>query len=366
VTTLAVPRSALGRLVPLGTGGTARIHRTPDFSVPEAKDLVFKEYRKKILTSAGPALLPGLSGLVEFPTRLEDTPRRLWGERIIWPLRVVLDDGGAAVGIIMPLIAASFFEKLRLPSGDRPSRPREVELLFGSEADTAKLGLAAVQVMTRLLVCAQIARSYGLMHHAGVVVGDISGRNVLYDTRNPDRPTVLVLDTDSARLEGTRSVFGAQPHTPRWEPPEALAAGRQLALERRSGQSPDRRLHQLNHLSMVQSKETDVYKFGLLVVRMLDHGRNRTANRDPAVACQVLRGHLGRHAAALLERTLDGDPKARPSMREWYRTMGGHPPEPSRRPAPVLPGPAGPVVSGDWILVEGTGWVRRGATGPPG
>ena len=83
--------------------------------------------------------------------------------------------------------------------------------------------MPAINLQARLSVITQVAATYAMMHKANVIVGDISGRNVIFDPTGP-HPNILVVDADRARVAGTRSVFSSQPHTPHWEAPEALAA----------------------------------------------------------------------------------------------------------------------------------------------
>ena len=105
-----------------------------------------------------------------------------------------------------------------------------------------------------------------------------------------------------------------------------------------------------------------MYKFGLMVVRILDYGRQRTQNKNPEKARRVLQARVSGAAARLLDRTLGDDPKARPTMDEWYRAFRG-------RTVPSAPRPvrtessSGPsqerAARPGWRLVEGTGWVRE-------
>src|SRR4051812_25120014 len=89
---LTVPRSALGPLRQLGKGGTALVYRAPRFAMPDVGDVVYKEYKKSTRDHAGPALKPGLLAFARFRETLVDRQRTLWDERIVWPLRVVVDD----------------------------------------------------------------------------------------------------------------------------------------------------------------------------------------------------------------------------------------------------------------------------------
>jgi hypothetical protein len=366
---LTVNRAALGRLEPLGKGGTAVVYRAPDFALPDVDVTVYKEYKQSTRAHAGPSLLAGLLSLVRFREKLAVPQRRLWDERIVWPLRVVTNDEGAATGILMRLIPARFFQRLVGRTGDASLHPREVEKLFGSTEDMVRIGMPEADQRTRLGLVIQIAATYAMMHRAGVVVGDISGRNVVYDPSGT-RPEVLVVDADSARVEGTRSAFSNQPHTPHWEPPEALVAARTLRHAMRTGDTLAD-FGRLSNSTVVQSKATDVYKFGLLVIRILDYGRQRSVNRDPTLAVRRLRRAFGNEAGTLLLRTLSADPGQRPELREWYGLTRPISPGPRPEPTDPVTKPAPPSiadgqVNGAWVFVEGTGWVRRTPAGGGG
>lgn len=355
--TLLIGRGDLGTLEPLGKGGTALIYGLPDvpaesLGVVGAEGLVYKEYKPAIRQRAGPGLLPGLRALVAFrQTHLADQQRIRWDQRIIWPVRLVVDTEGAATGIVMPLIPYRFFQRVTKRAGPPQLEPREVEKLFGDVGTMRRIGMAPVPERLRVQLVAQIATTYAMMHRGGIVIGDISQRNLVYDPGG-GRPPVLALDTDSARVEGTRSAFSSQPHTPHWQPPEALA-----------------------NPSTAQSKRTDVYKFGLLVVRILDYGRGCSVNRDPATAVAILHRTLGRDVAKLLTASLADDPAGRPTLRDWYDAIYAGSRTRSESDSgsrtgrvvvePSLPSGSGGLldgmVVGDWVFVRDSGWHRRGS-----
>jgi hypothetical protein len=93
-----------------------------------------------------------------------------------------------------------------------------------------------------------------------------------------------------------------------------------------------------------QSVQTDVYKFGLMVVRVLDFGRRRAVNYDPTAAGRILRRYTGTYGENLLLRSLSDVPRDRPAMREWYDLTHGS--SASRTSCPM-------------VYVPGRGWVRR-------
>jgi hypothetical protein len=358
-----VDRTRLGGLVRLGSGGTAIVYRLPEFSLPGLPPLVFKEFKKKTREHAGPALRTGLVSLVQYRLRMDEERRQRWDGRIVWPLRVVVDeyDNGAACGILMPLIPARFFQTMLNRAAPPASKPREVDLLFGGDQDMARVGLAATSIRERLAIAVQIAKVYAYLHEGRMVAGDISGRNIVYDPTG-GRPRVLVVDADSARMEGGRGAFGSQPHTPHWEPPEAMAAVRHLRALQRHGGGDVATLSRLASQTTVQNKATDVYKLGLMLVRVVDHGRGRSVNRDPAKAVALFRRSWGRPAAALLERCVGDVPGDRPTARELYHSMRLLPPKSSSPPPdPPMPqtGAADGAEAGDFVYRAGLGWVRK-------
>jgi serine/threonine protein kinase len=370
MTDLTVPRNSLGRLDHLGKGGTAVVYSAPDVAIPGVPSVVYKEYNRATLQHAGPALTNSLLPFVRFREKLDPKLRSGWDTRIVWPLRIVVDERGAATGILMPLIEQRFFQTIRARSGRVSQAPREVDLLFGPHSDLARIGVAPIHDRTRLVLVARIATVYALMHKRGVVVGDVSARNIVYDPA-ASSPAVLIVDADSARIRGSRSAFSSQPHTPHWEPPEALAAMRALAAARKAGAPPSELQRYVNRVQ-VQNEATDVYKFGLMVLRILTPARGTSVNRDPARAIRILRQAHGLPAADLMASSCAVTPTDRPSMRDWHMVLTGRNIAPSGSPPTVdvrsQEESASPSarsrledgqVNGNWVYVEGTGWTRR-------
>jgi hypothetical protein len=356
ISTLEVPSSALGTPQYLTRGGTAKIYRLPGYSLPGGGSLIYKEYLRKIRQSAGPALRPGLLALVDFRARLTADIRDKLDQRAIWPLVVATAPDGKAAGIVIREIPGEFFHG---------SHVLEFQHLLNADDDARRAEFPVVDLPTRLLLLARFAEAMKLLHELGIIFGDVSSTNVAFSLGA--KPRIMLVDTDSARRKGTRGAFGAQPHTPMWEPPEALGAKRPLDYFKRLGAGSPGELSKLGDAWRRQTIETDVYKFGLMVVRVLDYGRQRTQNRHPDKARQVLRSRVSGAAARLLDQTLGDDPKARPTMDDWYQALRGRtvsPAPPGRTGLPVPSAgksadPDGPTRTGTgWRRVPGTGWVK--------
>ena len=338
--------SLLGTPQYLTRGGTAKIYRLPGFSLPGEGPLIYKEYLPKTRRDAGPALRPGLLALVDFRVRLTADDRAKLDQRAIWPLVVVTAPDGNALGIVVREINGDFFHG---------SRPLEFQHLHNADDDARRARFPVVDLPTRLLLLARFAEAMKLLHQLDIVFGDVSSKNVAFSLSA--KPRIMLVDTDSARKKATRGAFGGQPHTPMWEPPEALGAKRQLDYFKWLGTGSPRELSKLSHTWQRQTTATDVYKFGLMVVRVLDYGRQSTQNRRPDQARQVLRSTVGGAAARLLDRTLGDDPTARPTMDDWYQTLRGRTVSPARPGRPADPGASSRTGTG-WRRVPGTGWVK--------
>ncbi len=140
-----------------------------------------------------------------------------------------------------------------------------------------------------------------LLHELGIIFGDVSSKNVAFSLGA--KPRSMLVDTDSARRKGTRGAFGAH-RKPRCGNLPRRLRKRQLDYFKRLGTGSASELGRLADAWTRQTVETDVYKFGLMVVRVLDYGRRSTQNRRPDKARQVLRSTVSGAAARLLDRTL--------------------------------------------------------------
>ena len=72
------------------------------------------------------------------------------------------------------------------------------------------------------------------------------------------------LDTDAMRVKGTTSSLGAQPHTPDWEPPEALHA------KKRGDGGPQEQLSSFFKAPMVKNGHGPEHDFGKQQTMLLD------------------------------------------------------------------------------------------------
>ncbi|MCD2193611.1 hypothetical protein LQ327_09480 [Actinomycetospora endophytica] len=272
-----IRRSELGELGDeLGRGGQARVVALSQLRLPDVPGpLVFKEYKP------GHAPAHGLTGIVALRNTLTPARRAALDACTVWPVRVVRD-GPEIVGVVMPLIGDGFLQQRALPSGRVERAPREVQNLFVDPDLATRIGMPLMPLEARLTVCRDLAAALAVLHDLGVVFGDINAKNALF--RRANAASVLLVDTDAVRVRGSSAVV-RQLNSPDWEPPEGE----------------------------ILSQATDVYKFGLFLLRTLSPSAQASVARDATRAAALLEG-TGR---TLLDLTLHPDPAERPSAAHW-------------------------------------------------
>ncbi|MFC5287071.1 hypothetical protein ACFPM7_08410 [Actinokineospora guangxiensis] len=311
MTATAIPPSALGTLGPLlGKGGQAFVYAAPEVVLRDVPwPVVYKKYR--------PGHNPpgGLDKLVARRLRLDPLKRGRLDSLTAWPLRVVAD-ATAVHGVLVRLIPDSYFEERLLPSGTPDRSLREFQHLLIDPERARRLGMPAPTKVQRALVCRDFAAAVHLLHDEGVVIGDINPKNAVY--RLDRRPTAMLVDCDAVRLRGSVAVV-AQLDMPDWDAPEPRP-----------------------------SQATDLYKLGLVVLRLLAPGDGGSVSRDRTRVAGV----LDREGRALLAAALGRDPAVRPSARVWGRyfdrVLAGRPPEPEA------------TTTASWRRGPGGTWVREG------
>ncbi|MDR1189697.1 MAG: hypothetical protein LBK95_19970 [Bifidobacteriaceae bacterium] len=243
-------------------------------------EMVYKRWRE----GTGPTGAAQVAALVGFRDRLDSEDRAYLDEVAAWPREMVAAAGRVA-GYLMPCAPAEFMH--RNPAfGPQCS---SVKLLFAKARRGRSAGAEVPDdsdVVSRLVIVAKLAHALRWLHSKGCVFGDLSHENELYAVQG--QPRIYLIDTDEIALPGNRV---PQHETPGYRAPEAA---------------------QLGHFS---SQQADVYKFTLVLVRVLSPPReqlSQTASPD------FVSGVLDADGVGLVARGLATDPATRPSMTEFY------------------------------------------------
>jgi hypothetical protein len=294
---LVVSRTNLGRLEQIGRGMTAKVYRAPEYTLPgESFPIVYKEYKRGVVPAGA---MTGLLAIVRVRDKMAPQQRDALDRRATWPLRVV-EDSGHVTGILMRLIPPEFFGTRRARDGSPKAQAMELQFLLQDREFVERIGLEYLNNGQRAAVMRDFAYVLAMLHKVNVVYGDISLLNTIY--RGGGKPGAMLVDCDAVRLAGTSSPFIKQPHSPDFDPPEALAHGK--------------------HLWTVQSSRTDVYKFGLVFLRVFSVGVPLTSTLRQATS---LGTSFPRPVTLMLERTLSPQAAERPTMRDWVDLLAGRP-----------------------------------------
>lgn len=293
-----ITESELGELRPLAKGGMAVVYDLPEYTVPglPGVPLVYKKYKRKIR----PVPAYGLEALVSMRDDWDPVQRRQMDASFNWIVGVVTDGSPGAAGVLLPRLHRSYFSTLTDSFGDSHEVLTECQYLVATREYSERVGLHFATMEERAQVCYGLVKAIGRLHRAHVVYGDMSHRNFIY--RLAPKASVVVVDTDAVRPQGATSSLGLQPHTPDWEPPEALRA-------KKNGDSIG---------FAVQNYNTDRYKLGLAILRIMAADVPRAAERrDPRLVKRILPSNLYQ----LLELSLNGAPAERPTAKTWYEEM---------------------------------------------
>jgi hypothetical protein len=189
-----------------------------------------------------------------------------------------------------------------------------VHLCYWTNSQLADQGLSTVDTSDRVALLRAYAAAVALIHQQGYAAGDISGRNVLWSTRNG--PEILVIDLDDIRRIGS---LAPVIDSPDWRAPAELAPW-----------TPAR----------------DLYKLATMIVRVLAVAGSRSPRAHPPLPDDV----PNRLELEELIRGCLNSLNPSPSAEDLHLALGGEP-LPKSSPLQAL-------VAGDYEAAV------RGGTGP--
>ena len=282
---MRVNRAALGPLKELAEGAYGKVYRAEQYRLPgDPSAIAFKEFTTQVSEQALAA-----ENAVSFRHLLSPADRADLDRCTVWP-RAVVEERGAVVGLLMPLIGPEFFfEATDQATRETTTKLRDLQWLIATPAQLAENGAQDVEETDRLVLLAQLVYDVARLHKQDWVYGDLSFKNAAFAIRPP---RMILLDCDGAA--DLHNLRRKQSHSLGWEPPECA---------------------QLN----VQGKATDVYKLGLAILRCLNPGKGAATMRDPTRVA----GKLDATGATLIAGAVDTDPAKRPTAKELYAYMRG-------------------------------------------
>lgn len=197
-------------LVEIGRGGEGLVYQ-----VRTMPDVVFKEFKNFAGHQPNRA---ALEAIISLPSQMETSDQQWLLSHTTWPKQIVAS-GSLMRGFIMPVIKAEYF---RL-HGARIAPKRVIcEWNYLSMREKFRRNsnivseIPQVNPLEALHVVSSLARTMDVLHKYDMVIGDVSGRNLLWT----DKPSfqVLVIDVDSFHFEGKRGVASPK-QSPDWDDP---------------------------------------------------------------------------------------------------------------------------------------------------
>jgi DNA-binding helix-hairpin-helix protein with protein kinase domain len=271
--------TADGPLTELGKGGEGTV-----FDIADRSDIVFKEYLPR---SGHEPNLQVLEQLVATPAGFSGAEQTIVESRTAWPTALVMD-GIRLVGYLMPRIPAVFW---RTHGTLHDPRVVACDLNYLTHRSQWEGNTSIVSDVPRLDIprilhlMGNLSETMAVLHRHEIVMGDISGRNLLW-TDSP-QASVFVIDCDAFRKEGGAAVNHPK-ESPDWGDPTIQNAQ--------------------------TTRASDIYKLGLLSYRALWSAGARRPPADPVDADGVPNAVVD-----LIWRSLA--PDDRPSADEWARTI---------------------------------------------
>jgi hypothetical protein len=278
---MRVNRAGLGPLTELAEGAFGKVYRAEKYRLPgNPSAIAYKEFTQQKTEQARAA-----QDAVSFRDLLRPADRSDLDRCTVWP-RALVEEQGAVIGLLMPLITADFFFQ---PPGQTGKKLRDLQWLIASPAQLAMIGTQDVEETDRLVLLAQLVYDVARLHKQDWVYGDLSFKNAAFAI---DPPRMILLDCDGAA--DLHNLGRKQAHSLAFDPPEC-ANGK------------------------LQDKATDVYKLGLAILRCLNPGKNAATMRDPGRVA----GKLDATGVDLITRAVDPDPARRPTAKELYAYLRG-------------------------------------------
>ena len=210
-TNLATIRSELDQLA---TGGEGIV-----YSVRSKPDVVYKEYKINVRPTLNTL---ALEGLVDLGATIKADDWMRISSRTSWPHTLVID-GTQPTGFLMNRIEKRFYKNYGLKKNPRKVLCEWNHIVYQAEPLSAGMTTEIPQLDTRqkLALVNDLAHTIAVLHRHNVIVGDISGRNLLW-TLEPE-PQVLIIDCDSFRIDGKPGTSPSK-QSPYWT--DELAIGR--------------------------------------------------------------------------------------------------------------------------------------------
>lgn len=272
-----------GDLTEIGKGGEGRV-----YTIKSIPGMVYKEFVEFPGHTPSRSALEELMGLLQ---RMTPDERSWLSDRTTWPQTLVID-GNKMMGFLMPLIGPQYFRKYGIRANPKKVACEWNYMSMRSKYESNKNIYSEVPRVTpfgALSAVVDLCKTMAILHKYNIVIGDISGRNLLWT----DTPSlrVMVIDCDSFHPEGKSGVSPPK-QSPDWEDPTLTTP-----------------------LTTMQS---DIYKLGLAAFRGIWAATTDRPLAGGRPIPEVSDG-VPEIVRSLIERSVGNGP--RPTAQEWVDNL---------------------------------------------
>lgn len=281
-----VDESALGVLGDkLGDGGEGEV-----FIVPARPGDVYKRFKPAVMNEISET---GLRSTIALLGSFDASERAFVLGRTVWP-HTIVKKNGRTVGFLMPCLEDEFFCEQGMKTDPVRSLADWNKLCFrdvtasNPNIYTSLPNLSEEAHRENLLkLLHDLCSLFSVLHRHGVVVGDVSGRNIIWTIRGSS-PRAVVIDCDGFRRNGEDAVSKPK-QTPDWMDP---------------------------HLVGPTDVSSDLYKLSLAVYRGYFAASIRVPNSQTDVHSLTADDQM---ILAMAQRGMG--PVGRPSAAEWAQVF---------------------------------------------
>ncbi len=287
-------KSQLKSLNLIATGMSGSVYITSTQVPVHQGELVYKEYNQH---PDHAQWIADARHAIAWRDSLPTSDRQNLDTFAAWPIAMVTD-GARPVGCLIPRIPQRFFMDERQPDGSSKRVPRALEKVTGTPRQWAVLGMdveaGSWTPELRLALAAHLVFAVTFLHKRGLVYGDISLKNAVFDSQNP---AVMLLDCDG--VASAKDPNRRQANSPRFLAPECSPPGTNPFSRGRA---------------TFQDQATDVYKFGQLLIKTLVPG----AGAAQAQGLLRIQAHVSPTIYQAVARSQSLDPTQRGSAEDLY------------------------------------------------
>lgn len=279
-----IEKKDLGKIEELNSGGEGVVYK-----ILSDEGSVFKEFKEEVRHELNPT---SLKDLIELPKSMIAMDRAFLLEHTVWP-QAIVNQKSKFVGFTMPIIHDTFFvtHGVRAYPGHTDCDWNKLIMrktwVNNPNVVSTVPQLDGIPLLDLLI---DLAETYSFLHRHKIIVGDISGRNMVWRAR--PNPRVVLLDNDGFRVNGVDGVVHPK-QTPDWVDPYLNGADTTF--------------------------ESDQYKIGLAMLRGYFGLGVLTPNSKEISGCS---DPVGKDIIQLTQRSTDQN--NRPNAEDWVQLLRRH------------------------------------------